>query len=128
MHRHAGGLVDDDQVGVLEEDSQGDVLGLGNGRDDGRHGHGIEAGQGLGRGTRHRLAVTADNALGQKRLEPRTRQGREDIRERLVEPAAAGLKTGLQHRGGLFFALEVFDQGVVRHGALHRSSRGGGAI
>ena len=65
MHGHAGRLVDHDQMGVLEQDGEGDVLRLGDGGDDCWQGDGIEAGQGLGRGGRDGLAIPGHDALGQ---------------------------------------------------------------
>ena len=47
MCGHAGGLVDDDQMGVLVKDGQGDGLGLRLGGDRGGQGDCIEARPGL---------------------------------------------------------------------------------
>ncbi|MNL26954.1 hypothetical protein D3C87_1485180 [compost metagenome] len=105
MGGHAGGLVDDDQVGVLVKDGQGDGLGLGRGRDDGRHDDGIEAGLRLGRAAGDRLAVAADGALGQQGLQPGARQGGEGGGQGLVETDAGRIDARLEH-----FRVVVFRQ------------------
>lgn len=86
VHGHSGGLVHDDQEGVLEQDGQGDVLGLGDGRRRGRDRHPVGAGPCAARGIRHRGAVPADRT----RLHqgPQTRPGelRKGVRKRPVQP------------------------------------------
>ena len=121
MGGHAGGLVDHDQVRILVEDRQGDSLGLrGCGRGRGHH-DGVEAGQGLGRAAGQNLAVTADGAVGQQRLEARARQGGKSVRQGLVQADAGcvdarfqplaqrGVQSGVQRR------VFVVDQIRVGH-------------
>jgi hypothetical protein len=97
---HARRLVDDDKVGVLVENGQGNGLGLGRGRRDGRQGDGIEAGLGLGGTAGQDRAIAADSALGQQGLEPGARQGREGAGQGLVQASAGRVDAGLQHLGG----------------------------
>ena len=118
MDRHAGRLVDDDQVGVLVEHGQGDRFRLRDGGHDGGQGDGVEAGLGLARGDRHRRAVAGDHAFGQQGLQARTRQGREDVGQGLVEPDAALLQARLKDGGAILIGEKVFgQQGFVGQGA-----------
>ncbi|MNS77281.1 hypothetical protein D3C72_1108600 [compost metagenome] len=102
---HAGGLVDDDQVGVLEQDRQGDGLGLRRGGDDRGHDDGVETGLGLGRAAGDRLALAAHGALGQQGLKPGARQGREGGGQGLVEADAGRVDLRLEN-----FRVVVFRQ------------------
>ena len=89
MDDQPGGLVDDQQMLVLEHDGQRDVLRfvvrrlrLGH-----RDAQAFVAAD-LGRRVAHRLAVRLDRAAADQRLQPLARQGRHGIGERTVEPPA----------------------------------------
>ena len=90
MDRHARGLVDDDQVRILEQYRQRDRLG---GRFGGhRRGDFDPVGTGLrlGRGVGHGCAGVADPPLDDQRLQAGSRQLRGQARQHLVDPAAGG--------------------------------------
>ena len=85
-----GGLVDHDQVRVLEHDVQRYFLRLrlGFGRRRHRDGEFGPVGR-LARGLRNRFAGDRDRAFADQRLDPLARQPR-GLGERLVEPLSAG--------------------------------------
>ena len=92
MHRHAGRLVDHDQVGVLVEHSERDRLGHRLGGDGRRDFQPVVAGHRLARGVGDRRAVAADMPLGDQRLDPGPRHLRQQVGEHLVDPAASAFR------------------------------------
>src|SRR5688572_3141678 len=89
MDDHPGGLVDDDQMVVLEYHLRGDILRLVMGRGGGGDAYFVAAGQRLGGGIADERAGRAGDLAGaDQRLEPLARQVRKRGRERPVEPPA----------------------------------------
>ena len=121
---HAGGLVDDDQVGVLVKDGQGDSLGLGRGGDDRRQDDGVEAGLSLGRAQRLGGADQGLIETGQRGGDGDDDEGRAErrVRETLDggKPVTPFMKFGDRIRIEMFDSngrtiFGAIDQKVVRY-------------
>jgi hypothetical protein len=103
MGGHAGGLVDDDQVGVFEQHDERYRLGGGQGRRRRRHDQQVVAGQRLGRGVVDHHPIAAERALGHQGLQPGAGEVRPRGRQRLVQPPA-----------GFVFAEGDQDRGIAQ--------------
>ncbi len=123
VHGHAGGLVDDDQVGVLVEDVQRDILGLGLGGGGGGHTEQVEPRPGLGRGIAERAAVQGQGALGHQGLQPSPRHLRQLGRQHLVQALAGVLGQDRDREGVAAVVFEFRVGDVVLRGAHGRSTR-----
>ena len=91
VDRHAGRLVDHDQVLVLEEHAERDGLGLWLGGDRRRDLDAVAAGLGLGGGVGDDRAVAAHPALGKQGLDAGPRELRRQIGQHLVDAGAGVL-------------------------------------
>jgi len=90
MGGHAGGFVDYDEVGVLEQDRQGDGFGPRDGGRDRWDAHGVDARLGPRRAAGDDDTVAADRAPGDQGLDAGAGQARRGVRQGLVQTAVFG--------------------------------------
>ncbi len=126
VRRHSSGLVDDDQVGVFEEDAQGNVLRLRRGRLGRRNVQRVGAGGGLGRGVGQHGALAAELPARDQSLDADARDVGPGGGQRLVQPLTDQI--GRQVEGADVAAgvqLRVFGFG---HGPILSHARWKGAM
>ena len=90
MGRHAGRLVDDDQMGVFEEDDERKILALRLRGQGGGDDQPVGSGPGLGRRIGDRRFVPRDRAFEHQRLDARAGKVRQGVGQRPVEATGGG--------------------------------------
>ena len=97
----AGLLVDDDEVLVLEDDIEGDVLGLWQGVDRGGQVDGVGgSGDHLGAGVGGRLAIDRDPAFLDQDAQAGAGHAGSSLRQPFIQARACGFRRGGQGKGG----------------------------
>jgi hypothetical protein len=100
MDYEAGRLVDDQEVGVLEEDVERDILGLEERRLRGRFGNGDRISGADFVARFGGLSAEGDMALPDESLQPRARQVRDILRQETVQAVPRGACIDSEHAEG----------------------------